>query len=169
MTTKPSEDPIFLNSRSRQAVIAVSTFLDANAPDNQALPPSPPPRYVGAESDAGFDIDTTDLTIGIHMRLATVSITLTSLPKLQKHTSLLWIVVRNREENNSEFQNDQRITMVPMSVTLSRNTLSTFSLLTGLHLVLSQLVHPTIHNWHSLNRWIDSFLLPCGGMRLRYP
>lgn len=67
----------------------MSEFLAANTPDNQALPPSPPPRYVGAASDAGFDIDTTDLTADIHTVLAKVSITFTSLPKLEKHTSLL--------------------------------------------------------------------------------
>lgn len=89
VTTKPSEDPTFLNSRSLQAVIAMSTFLDANTPDNQGLPPSHPPSYVGADLDPGFDIDTTGLTSGIHMELAKVGTILTSLPKLQIHTSLL--------------------------------------------------------------------------------
>ena len=82
MAIKSSNGPAFLNSRSRQAVTAMSEFLDANPPINHGLPLHHLPGNVGVDLDPGFDIDTAGLTSSIHTELATVSGTLTRLLKL---------------------------------------------------------------------------------------
>ena len=83
MATNSSNDPAFLNSRSRQAVSTMSEFLAANPPTNQGLPLHHLPRDAEAELGPGFDIDTAGLTPAIYIELAEVSRTLTRLPKLQ--------------------------------------------------------------------------------------
>ena len=74
-----SENPAFLNSRSRQAVIAISKKLDANASPDLGFP-SHPSNSVGADLDSRFDIDTAGLTLTLHKKLVDMSRIL-SLPK----------------------------------------------------------------------------------------
>ena len=57
----------------------MSEFLAANPPTNQGLPMLHPPRYVVADLDPGFDIDTAGLTSAIHVQLTKVSKTVTRL------------------------------------------------------------------------------------------
>lgn len=72
MTINSSENPTFLNSRSRQAVIAMSEKLDANASPDYGFP-SHPSSSVGADLDSGFDIDIAGLTSTLHKKLVDVS------------------------------------------------------------------------------------------------
>ena len=67
------KDPTFLNSRSRQAVFAMSEFLAANPPTNQGLPLHHLPSYVGADLVPRFDKDTAGLRSTIYIELAKVS------------------------------------------------------------------------------------------------
>lgn len=61
---------------------AMSEFLAANPPTNHGPPLHSLPGYIGVNLDPGFDVDTAGLTSRIHTQLATVSGTLTRLPKL---------------------------------------------------------------------------------------
>lgn len=77
-----SNDLEFLNSRSRQAVTAMSEFLAAHLPTNRGLPPLHQlSRDAESDLDPGFNIDKAGLTSDIQNGLAEVSRTLTRLPK----------------------------------------------------------------------------------------
>lgn len=82
-----SEHSAFLNSRSLQAVIAMSEYLDANPSTDQGFPLHHPSNDVGADLGSGFDLDT-GLTSTLHTELARVNRTLTPFPK-QINTCLL--------------------------------------------------------------------------------
>lgn len=83
MAISSTNDPAFLNSRSRQAVDTMSEFLAANSSTDKGLPLHHILRDAEAESGAGYDIDIAGLTPAIHVELTEVNRTLTSLQELQ--------------------------------------------------------------------------------------
>lgn len=87
VATNSSNNHAFLNTRSWQAVIVMSEFLASNPPTKEGLSLHHLPRYLAANLDQGFDIDTAGLTSAIHAQLTEVSKTVTRLQNCREiHT-----------------------------------------------------------------------------------